>query len=77
MGEGEGERAIKRERERERERETEREREREREREVCAHWERETSLSCGSQLQMHNIYICYKQDTQEARSTRTRRRLSW
>ncbi len=23
-------------------------------------WERETSRSCGSQLQMHNIIICYK-----------------
>ncbi len=40
---------------------------RHREREMCARWERETSRSCGSQLQIHNIFICYKQDTQEAR----------
>ncbi len=46
-------------------------RERERERERCAGLERETSRSRGSQLQMHNILIYYKQDTQEARSTRT------
>ncbi len=38
-------------------------------RERCARWERETSRSCDSPLQMHNIFICYKQDTQEACST--------
>ncbi len=58
---------VKREREREREREKERERER----------ERETSRSRGCLLQINHIIICYKQDTQEARSTRTRRRLLW
>ncbi len=42
----------------------------EREREVCARLERETSCLCGRQFQMHNIFICYKQDTQETRSTR-------
>ncbi len=26
---------------------------------VCACWERETTRSRGSQLQMHNIFICY------------------
>ncbi len=60
---------------------TQRERERERrERErgcVRALGKRETLRSRGSHLQMHYIYICYKQDTQEARSTPTRRRLSW
>ncbi len=37
----------------------------------CTHGEVER------EIQMHYIYICYKQDTQEARSTRTCRWLSW
>ncbi len=47
----------------------------ERERETHTHTHTcarcEIEISRGSQLQLHNTFICYKQDTQEAHSART------